>query len=116
MDRLMELKAKEGYSPKKLASFTCPRCNECPILFAHPSKPPSVECRCCAPFVLNPEFGSDPWDFIRNSERWGHVRPRETLPAPATKRRVMNNKFSGWTKKGLQALAAGELPKAGRSA
>ena len=71
MERLIELNAREGYTPEELASFICPRCGERPIRFVRPSKPPSVECRCCAPFVLRPEFGSDPWDFIRNSEQWG---------------------------------------------
>jgi hypothetical protein len=74
MDRLIELNARDGYKPEELASFTCPRCGERPIRFAHPSKPPSVECRCCAPFSIKPELaaqGMDPWDTMTNADQWG---------------------------------------------
>ena len=82
-DRLIELNVREGYTPAELASFTCPRCGERPIRFAHPSKPPSVECPCGTPFVLNPEFGSNPWDFMKNSEQWGmSVDEKLSQPQP----------------------------------
>ena len=64
-DRLIELHARDGCAPKELASFTCPQCGEPPILFAHPSFPPLVDCICCAPFVLHPKFGLN--------EQWGKL-------------------------------------------
>ena len=46
---------------------------------------------------LRPQSGVrlGPLGFHKELRTVGHVRPRETHPAPATKRRVMNNNFSG---------------------
>ena len=80
-DRLIELHARDGCAPKELASSTCPQCGERPILFAHPSFPPLVDCICCAPFVLHPKFGlNEQWgmfvedyDVKGNSKQWGKL-------------------------------------------
>ena len=101
-DRLIAVHTSAGAKLVELASFTCPKCGERPMLFAGNQNwnegMPIVECLCLAPFsprkeVIKPEHlqtivehpEHSIWQLppVANADEWGmFVAWKRSLPEP----------------------------------